>query len=576
MNGYLNNKHIIQQNESLYSIAEKYKTTPENLMKLNPQIQNVKNLQIGQEIYVPFKHISLSYLFGNNSDEYEKLVGITGNSLNVVSPDFFEISDDGNLILANSDKLNKNFIDNMHSQDIKVVPFLTNNWNRNAGSKALDNIEGLTNQIVSAVNEYNLDGVNIDIENVDENYRDKYVDFTKTLKNKLPKNKTVSVAVAANPNGWNKGWHGSYDYKRLSDNSDYLVIMLYDESYNGGPQGPISSKDFFEKSIDYALSQGVPKEKIVASIPFFGRYWQTGNQPGGQGIPNKDIENLIKNYESDVFYDDETKSARAEITIQTGEQATISNQKYLEPGKYYIWYDDEKASQYKLNSIKNHDLKGIASWALGQENPEFWNRYSEILNNYFTDQKKDDVHPNQIVHTNDNVANEQNFGPNEIIKMLKESGDDREKTSNEPITRGELAVILSNILDTKINSKENNAFDDIENYWGKDYINSLSENKKMNFTGENFHPNENATKEFLAKSLDKTLNLPELKDLPKLSFKDLDPKDSSYDIISKLYYLGLIYGKSNSEFSPDSNITINDLSEILERTKKYGYMKKSS
>jgi len=121
-----------------------------------------------------------------------------------------------------------------------------------------------------------LDGVDVNIENVTHEQRDAYTDLLRLLREKLPENKLVVTAVAANPNGWTIGWHGSYDYKALSNYCDYLMIMAYDESYRGSPEGPVSSKSFFDRSIEYALNQGVSKDKIVVGIPFFGRYWKQG------------------------------------------------------------------------------------------------------------------------------------------------------------------------------------------------------------------------------------------------------------------------------------------------------------
>lgn len=47
--------------------------------------------------------------------------------------------------------------------------------------------------------------------------------------------------MAANPKGWTTGWHGSYDYKSLAEYADYLMIMAYDESWNGSSEGPVAS-----------------------------------------------------------------------------------------------------------------------------------------------------------------------------------------------------------------------------------------------------------------------------------------------------------------------------------------------
>lgn len=156
----------------------------------------------------------------------------------------------------------------MHNQNIKVVPFISNHWNRELGRIALLNREKLAQEVVEAVKKYNLDGVNIDIENVTEADKENYTDFVRLIKSKLPLGKEVSVAVAANPRGFTTGWHGSYDYKSLAKHCDYLMIMAYDESYYGSKPGPVASKAFVENSIKYALGQVSP-EKIVLGIPFW-------------------------------------------------------------------------------------------------------------------------------------------------------------------------------------------------------------------------------------------------------------------------------------------------------------------
>ena len=90
----------------------------------------------------------------------------------------------------------------MHDKGIKVVPFLSNHWNRTAGINALKNIESLSTQIADYVEEYDLDGINVDIENVTHEQKDQYTQFVKLLREKIPGHKEISVAVAANPNNW--------------------------------------------------------------------------------------------------------------------------------------------------------------------------------------------------------------------------------------------------------------------------------------------------------------------------------------------------------------------------------------
>ncbi|MCG8400240.1 MAG: glycosyl hydrolase family 18 protein, partial [Firmicutes bacterium] len=213
---------------------------------------------------------NMSYIYFGQSDLYNSQVAKTKNSLNEISPNYFNISKDGDMELTPA--VDAEFIDEMHSEGIKVVPFLSNHWDSEAGRNALENGTSLAEELADAVKEYNLDGINVDIEGLNENDRDSYTEFVKILRSKLPEGISLSVAVAANPRDFTIGWQGSYDYESLAKYADYLMIMAYDEHYGGAKPGPVASSSFVEDSIKYALER-VPKEKIVLGIPFYGRYW---------------------------------------------------------------------------------------------------------------------------------------------------------------------------------------------------------------------------------------------------------------------------------------------------------------
>ena len=211
----------------------------------------------------------MGYLYGGSDIQQIEYVNQANGILDVVSPSYFDIQSDGSLKL---NKPSSALIENMHDRGIKVVPFLSNHWDRTAGINALRDVETLSSQIAEYVEMYQLDGVNVDIENVTHQQRDQYTELVRLLREKLPDHKEVSVAVAANPNNWQTGWHGSYDYQALAQYADHLLIMTYDEHYEGGISGPVASIGFVENSIRYALEK-TSADKIVLGIPFFGRVW---------------------------------------------------------------------------------------------------------------------------------------------------------------------------------------------------------------------------------------------------------------------------------------------------------------
>ncbi len=315
---------------------------------------------------------TMGYLYTGTDRQQVEYVNQTGDSLDVVSPSYFDLAQDGSLVLNTPSSY---FVEQMHQSGRKVVPFLSNHWNRTAGINALKDVETLSTQIARYVEQYNLDGVNVDIENVTHNQRSQYTQLVRLLREKIPEHKEVSVAVAANPKGWTEGWHGSYDYAALAQYADHLMIMTYDEHYEGGDAGPVAGIDFVEQSIQYALQYTTP-DKIVIGVPFYGRVWGLDNTKiQGQGVSIKTIQNILEQCPSTVTYDTASQSVKAEFTVRQGDSFSVGSGISLTPGRYVVWYENHDSYQEKLALIEKYDLKGAGAWALGQEDVTIWDHY---------------------------------------------------------------------------------------------------------------------------------------------------------------------------------------------------------
>jgi spore germination protein YaaH len=172
----------------------------------------------------------------------------------------------------------------MHALGIRVVPYVTNDWIYKSGTDALTN-GSLIEDLVTAARDtdtidpntgitytgYSLDGINIDIEGLGSDQCDDYVDFVSRLAAELHEiGKTVTVAVAANPNAITWDWQASYNYAELAKCCDYLMIMAYDEHWDGSEPGPVGSLSFAEKSIQYALDCHVRRARSFWASPSTG------------------------------------------------------------------------------------------------------------------------------------------------------------------------------------------------------------------------------------------------------------------------------------------------------------------
>ena len=382
---------------------------------------------------------SMGYLYSGTDTQHIEYVNRTNGALGTVSPSYFDIKEDGSLKL---NYLSEKFINEMHSRGINVVPFLSNHWNRAGGINALKDVELLSGQVANYVEKYNLDGVNVDIENVTHEQSEQYTELVRLLREKIPSDKEVSVAVAANPNGWETGWHGSYDYTKLAKYADHLLIMAYDEHYEGGSAGPVSSISFVENSIKYALGKTSP-DKIVVGIPLYGRVWSlSSGRIVGKGISIEKINDILKNCESTVTFDKTSKSVKAEFEIKDNSPIyTAGGDFVLTPGKYVVWYENDESYSSKLNLVSKYNVKGVGSWALGQEDSSIWNNYKNWLNgssNGSTSSKPETSIPDKNTETiggGEKLSEKVSEPLNEVSKTPEEILETPEEISEVPYSK---------------------------------------------------------------------------------------------------------------------------------------------
>ena len=489
---------------------------------------------------------SMSYLYGNY--DYISLVERTNGALNEVSPSYFDLNADGSLKL---NKVDSNLVNKMHEKGITVVPFLSNHWDRSKGRNALRNADKLVNSIVTAINKYNLDGVNVDLENLTETDRSLYVKLVKKLREKIPSDKVVAVAVAPNPYSWNTGWQGSYDYAELAKYADYLMLMAYDEHYEGGEAGSVASIDFVEKSIKYALKY-VDNEKLVLGIPFYGRYWQSGADVGGYGVTNTKIEEIVKNYNSVVTFDKETATVKATVTIKSGDLYPVINGRALKAGKYTFWYENEESISKKLELINKYDLKGCGSWSLGQENADTWEYYANVLNK--DSDEFYDVTEKHWAYDAIYYAKEKAWVQGRSENRFEPNGE---------LTRAEFATILCRVLGYDLTGVSN-YYSDVKGHWASNSINILSQAKLMNgYESGLFMPDKAITREEVAKVLYYLMG--DSVDATGNAFVDVSNTRWSYQYINKLSGLGIVNGYDTGEFKPEKSISRAEFVTILKR-----------
>ena len=154
--------------------------------------------------------------------------GTTIDGINVVSPSFFTVVKNGNgKINENVGNNGLNYINWAKQNNYKVWAMVSNNANKDTTSTILNSYTlrtNMINTIVSLANKYNLDGINIDFENMNESDKSMFSRFIIELD---PRMKEIGVVVSVDvtaPDG-DPNWSLCFDRNVIGDVADYLIFM---------------------------------------------------------------------------------------------------------------------------------------------------------------------------------------------------------------------------------------------------------------------------------------------------------------------------------------------------------------
>lgn len=281
--------------------------------------------------------------------------------MNTISPTWFSIQDNAGNFSSFADK---NYVKTAHDNGIEVWA-LIDDFNPNIDLlTVLSNSESrvnLINNLIATSLEYDLDGINIDFENVSEEASTHFIQFLRELS--IP---CREYDIVLSVDNYVPREHTShYNRQQQGVYADYVVIMGYDEHWNGSSQaGSVSSIDFTEDGIVQTLKE-VPAEKVINGIPFYTRIWTTEES----GVSSEAVGMLLA----------ESWVANQGLTPVWNEETCQNYAEYEADGKLYqVWLEDEASIEVKLNVMNQYQIAGVAMWKLGFEKPSVW----EVINAY--------------------------------------------------------------------------------------------------------------------------------------------------------------------------------------------------
>lgn len=264
-------------------------------------------------------------------------------------------------------KEDKEIIDFAHKHSVKVFAVITNlpeqgSWDsrrvelvikdRSSREKHIENI-------VTKLELFGFDGVDIDYEEVEASEKEDFSLFIKELSNTLHKRGKI-VAVALHPKTIHsqKGNGEFQDWKKISDYADHLNIMAYGEHWDESEAGPIASIGWVKSILEYAKGLTISPEKFFLGIPLYGYDWNKDDGEVAEGLTYIDVQSLLRKYNAKEYWDESPKSPSFFYT-RNGE-------------KHEVWFENAESIKEKILLADGAGLGGVSFWRLGREDSRIW------------------------------------------------------------------------------------------------------------------------------------------------------------------------------------------------------------
>lgn len=292
--------------------------------------------------------------------------------VNVVSPTWFELTDaEGTL----SNKADAAYVQWAHSRGYQVWGLVTNGFNPDwtrAILSSYDKREKVISQILHYAYLYELDGINIDFENVYVEEKEKLVQFVREMTPYLHQQGLV-VSMDVTIKSSSDMWSRFYDRKALAEVVDYIAVMTYDEHWASSPvAGSVASLPWTENGLRGVLEE-VPAEKLLLGVPFYTRLWKEAKQPDGSvKVTSKAL------YMSGAQRWIQERKLTPKLDEASG-QLYVQYQDPADGAVYKMWLEDVSSIQKRMELVKKYNLAGVASWRRGFELPEIWEAMDAAL-----------------------------------------------------------------------------------------------------------------------------------------------------------------------------------------------------
>lgn len=362
--------HWVQPGDTLYLLGQRYQISAAELARVN-RISQYQPLSIGQRLYIPPRPRPAADFNAYAEPQRQVTPALEADvrraapHLTYLAPFSFRILRDGSLARPPLNDFPAIARDNQVLLMMVVTNLEGGQFNTELGGLVLndENLQNtLLDNIFNTAQELGFGDIHFDMEALPPEDRDAYAEFLRRAKARAERaGLMLSVALAPKTSAEQQGrWYTAHDYGQIGEIADFVVIMSYEWGYSGGPPMPVSPIGPVRRVLQYAISE-MPADKILMGQNLYGYDWTLPYEPGttARALSPQAAIALAARENAAIQYDAQAQAPFFDYTDDEGRQ-------------HRVWFEDARSIQAKFNLVKQLGLRGVSYWKLGLPFPQNW------------------------------------------------------------------------------------------------------------------------------------------------------------------------------------------------------------
>src|SRR3989440_6252385 len=295
------------------------------------------------------------------------------------------------------------------NKGIALLPLLTNLVGDTWEPEAIENLahgpaqrqDRFIQRVLSVLRNAKAAGVVVDWQQIDPAYKKDITGFINKFAGALhDDNKELWLCVEP-------GQELDYiDFDGLVDNVDRFVAMLFDETSDTDPPGPLASRSWFEGWVHVLLEDSDTKQWIIA-MGSYGYDWTIGGK------------------KAELISFSEAMSRANDAEIKSVEVTGPSYSPFFyfqdEDKEHAVWFLDAVTFLNELREVRDEKAGGFALYRLGSEDPAIWDALGATRDFKFDNQTRQAL---ELIKSTDTITD---VGDGEIVTVDEDRTDGMRK-----------------------------------------------------------------------------------------------------------------------------------------------------